>query len=152
MILLKSRYLVVKLGKAEGIPEPGSLFNFSSVRNLGFGERAARRESSARIQQAKFEKVRVMDQVAREISEAHSQVRFRREQIQITQGAIQSAVDSYERNLKRIREGQGLPLEVLQSAQALELAQRAYLQAVVSHNQAQLQLQWAIGWPVTAIQ
>jgi len=38
------------------------------IRNLGFGERAARRESNARVQQAKFEKLRIMDQVAEEIS------------------------------------------------------------------------------------
>ena len=120
------------------------------VRNLGFGERAARRESCSRIQQAKFEKVRVMDQVAREVSESYSQVRFRREQINITQRAIASAQESYERNLARIRDGQGLPLEVLQSLQALESAQRAYLEAVIDHNQAQFRLQWALGWPVTA--
>ncbi|GAA5506872.1 hypothetical protein Rcae01_02325 [Novipirellula caenicola] len=120
------------------------------VRNLGFGERAARRESSARVQQARFEKLRVMDQVAREISEAYSQIQFRREQIVVTERAIGSAEDSYNRNLERIRDGQGLPLEVLQSVQALETARRAYLQAIIDHNQAQFQLQWALGWPVTA--
>ncbi len=97
------------------------------VRNLGFGEKAARLESAARVQQAKYEKLRVMDQVAREVSEAYSQVQFRREQIPITQQAIQSAQNSYELNLARIRDGQGLPLEVLQSVQALESARRAYL-------------------------
>ncbi|WP_372721416.1 TolC family protein, partial [Novipirellula sp.] len=91
-----------------------------------------------------------MDQVAREISEAYSQIQFRREQIVVTERAIQSAEDSYNRNLERIRDGQGLPLEVLQSVQALETARRAYLQAIIDHNQAQFQLQWALGWPVTA--
>lgn len=120
------------------------------VRNLGFAERAVRREACARIQQAKFEKIRVMDQVAREISEAYSQVQFRREQMSITQRAIQSAQSAYDLNLARIRDGQGLPLEVLQSVQALESTRRAYLRAVVDHNQAQFRLQWALGWPVSA--
>lgn len=120
------------------------------VRNLGFGERAARRESSSRVQQAKFEKLRVLDQVAREVSDAYSQVRFRSEQIAITERAIQSAESSYELNLARIRDGQGLPLEVLQSIQALETARRTYLRAVIDHNQAQFRLQWALGWPVSA--
>jgi outer membrane protein TolC len=118
------------------------------VRNLGFGEGAMRRETGARIRQAKFQKIRVLDQVAREVSEAYSQVVHRAERIEITQRAIQSALDSYERNLNRIRNGQGLPLEVLQSVQALEDARRAYLKAVVQHNQAQFRLQWALGWPV----
>ncbi len=119
------------------------------VRNLGLGESAARRESSSRIQQAKFEQLRVLDQVALEVSESHSQIQFRREQIAVTQRAIQSAEDSYTRNLERIRDGQGLPLEVLQSVQALESAQRAYLRAVIDYNQAQFRLQWATGWPVS---
>src|SRR5690606_3684519 len=101
------------------------------IRNLGFGEGAARRESEALIQQARFEKVRVLDQVAREVSEAQSQVLHRAERITITQHAIQSAEDSYEWNLRRIRDGQGLRLEVLQSLRALEDARRAYLKAVI---------------------
>ncbi len=121
------------------------------VRNLGFGEGAARRETEAQIQQAKFEQVRVLDQVAREVSEAHSQVIHRAERIAITQRAIQSAEGSYERNLSRIRDGQGIPLEVLQSVQALEDARRAYLKAVIEYNEAQFRLQWALGWPVSAL-
>lgn len=120
------------------------------VRNLGFGEVAARRETQSRVEQAKFSSVRVMDQVAREIAEAHSQAVHRSERIAITEEAIGSAEDSHERNLRRIRDGQGLPLEVLQSVRALEDAQRAYLQAVIEYNQAQFRLQWALGWPLVA--
>jgi outer membrane protein TolC len=120
------------------------------LRNLGFGEQAARRTMSARVQLSKFEQLQLMDQVAFEVSEAYSQVQFRRDQIAISERAIRSADESYERNTSRIREGQGLPLEVLQSVQALETAQRTYLRAVIDYNQAQLRLQWALGWPVDA--
>lgn len=119
------------------------------IRNLGFGEGAARRKTAARIQQARYEKIRVLDQVARDISEAHAQVLHRGRRISITQDAIVSAEHSYERNLDRIRDGQGLPLEVLQSVQALEDAQQAYLAAVIKYNEAQFRLQWALGWPVS---
>lgn len=117
------------------------------VRNLGLGERAARRGAASRVEQAKFDKIRVLDQVAREISEAYTQVVYRTERIEISKLAIQSAENSHERNLSRIRDGQGLPLEVLQSVRALEESRRAYLKAVVEHNEAQFRLQWAIGWP-----
>lgn len=120
------------------------------VRNMGFGEAAARREAATLLQQAKFEKVRVLDQVAAEVSQAHARVRNRFQQIAITQRAIESAEASYERNLSRIRDGQGLPIEVLQSVQALESAQRAYLQAVVNYDVAQFELQHALGWPISA--
>ncbi|PHS04749.1 MAG: hypothetical protein COA78_16130 [Blastopirellula sp.] len=120
------------------------------IRNLGFGESAARRETEARTQQAKYKKVQVMDQVANEIAEAYSQIVHRGKRISITKKAIQSATDSYQRNLNRIRNGKGLPLEVLQSVQALEDARRAYLEAVIEYNESQFRLQWALGWPVFA--
>jgi outer membrane protein TolC len=120
------------------------------VRNMGIGEQAVRRENTARVQQARFEKIRVMDQVARDISESHSQVQFRRQQIALMERAIAYAQSSFDLNLERIRDGEGLPLEVLQSVQALETARRTYLRAVIDYNQSQFRLQWALGWPVTA--
>jgi outer membrane protein TolC len=120
------------------------------VRNLGLGEKAARRETQARVEQAKFEKIRLLDQVAAQVNEAHAQVKHRKERMEITQKAIQTAQNSYERNLRRIRDGQGLPIEVLQSLRALEDASRAYLKAVTEYNESQFRLQWALGWPVVA--
>jgi outer membrane protein TolC len=120
------------------------------MRNLGFGEGAARRERTAQVQQATFAKLRIMDQVAQEVAEANVQVGIRRQQLEMAQTAITSARESYQRNVDRIRDGQGLPIEVLQAIQALEASQRAYLNAVANYNRAQLQLQWALGWPVTA--
>ncbi len=119
------------------------------MRNMGFGEAAARRERNAQVRQATFVKLRMMDQVAQEIAAANLQVRIRREQLELAQSAIASARDSYRRNLDRIHEGKGLPIEVLQSIQALESSQRAYLNAVSNYNRAQLQLQWALGWPIS---
>jgi outer membrane protein TolC len=118
------------------------------MRNLGFGEGAARRERSAQVQQATYTKLRIMDQVAQEVAEANIQVGIRKQQIEMAQTAISRARDSYDRNIDRIRDGQGLPIEVLQAIQALEASERAYLRAVADYNRAQLQLQWALGWPV----
>ncbi len=91
-----------------------------------------------------------MDQVARDVSEAYSQTQFRREQIAITEKAIKFAEESYDRNLARIRDGQGLPIEVLQSVQALQSARQAYLTAVADYNRAQYRLQWSLGFLVTS--
>lgn len=121
------------------------------TRNLGFGEGAARRERSAQVQQATFAKLRIMDQVAQEVAEANIQVSIRRQQVEMAQTAIARARDSYQRNIDRIRDGQGLPIEVLQAIQALEASERAYLRAVADYNRSQLQLQWALGWPVNAL-
>lgn len=142
-------------GVGSGINNVDGRYDFDAlmtweVRNLGLGEKASRREMSARVQQAKYEQIQVLDQIAQEISEAHSQVIHRANRIDITQRAIQSAQDSFERNLARIRDGQGLPIEVLQSIRALEDAHRAYLKAIIDYNEAQFRLQWSLGWPVFA--
>lgn len=118
------------------------------TRNLGLGEGAVRRERSAQVQQATFAKLRIMDQVAQEVAEANIQVGIRRQQVDMAQSAIARARDSYQRNVDRIRDGQGLPIEVLQSIQALEASERAYARAVADYNRSQLQLQWAVGWTV----
>ncbi|HIF01612.1 MAG TPA: TolC family protein [Planctomycetes bacterium] len=122
------------------------------IRNFGFGERSARRRSQAQVQQAMFRKLSLIDDVAREIAEAYTQVTHRRERMAVTQTSIRSAQDSYDRNLSRIREGEGLPIEVLQSVKALEASRRAYLDSVSAFNEAQFQLQWALGWQVSAPQ
>lgn len=142
-------------GMSDSLNNVGGRYDFDAIvtweiRNLGFGEGAARRETQAKIEQARFQQIKMLDQVAREISEAHAQVVHRAENIRITKTGIKSAEESYDRNLSRIRDGQGLPIEVLQSVRALENARRAYLAAVIQYNQAQFRLQWALGWPVFA--
>jgi outer membrane protein TolC len=118
------------------------------VRNMGLGEQAARRSRHAQVHQATLAKLRIMDQVAQEVAEAHVQTIFRREQIEVAKEAILRAQQSYQRNMERIGDAEGLPIEVLQSIQALEQAQRCYLNAVANYNRAQFQLAWATGWPI----
>jgi outer membrane protein TolC len=118
------------------------------IRNLGFGEDAARDSASARVQQARFREVQVMDQIAREVTEAQARVQARRNRIAVAQAGIESARASFDRNFSRIREGQGLPIEVLQAIQALDATQRDLVDATVEFNIAQFQLQRALGWPI----
>jgi outer membrane protein TolC len=117
------------------------------VRNLGIGERAVRGQMQARLNQAQLRQVAILDQVAREIVEAHAQVQHRRRQIEVARQAVKVARSSYDRNVERIQNAQGLPLEVLQSIQALAQAQREYLRVVTDYNLAQFSLQRALGWP-----
>ena len=116
------------------------------LRNMGYGETAARNERHAQVRQSMLSTNIIMDQVAQQVSEARVQVTLRREQIETSKQAVQTASDCYEKNLERIREGQGLPIECLQAAQALEVCQRAYLKAISDYNRAQIQLLWAKGW------
>lgn len=118
------------------------------VRNLGFGEHYARDGSRSQLEQARWRQVQVMDQVASEIAESQAQVEARQSQIKLAEAGITAAQDSYRRNTERIRDGQGLPIETLQSIQALDQVRRQYVRAVADYNRAQFQLQRALGWPI----
>jgi outer membrane protein TolC len=117
------------------------------MRNLGLGESAARREMSSRVDQARLRQVALLDQIAREVVEAQAQVELRRKQIDTAKEGVKVASGSYAKNLDRIQNAEGLPLEALQSMQALGQAQRDYLRAVTDYNLAQFSLVRAIGQP-----
>ena len=122
---------------------------FWQVRNLGWGDRAARQEAASIVRQQNVQQMALMDQVSREVVEAEAQVSARRAQIAIAEQAISTATRSYERNLDRIKQAQGLPIELLQAGQALAQARREYLRALIEYNAAQFTLYRAIGAPGT---
>lgn len=123
---------------------------FWELRQLGAGEQAAKRESQARISQARARQLQMMDRVAREVTESHLRVVSGKKQMETAMQAVDSAELSYRRNLERIQNGQGLPLEALQSLQALAAARREYARSIADFNIAQLTLQRATGFPVEA--
>ena len=121
---------------------------FWEMRNLGFGEAAARDEAHARLHQARLREIQIMDRVAREIVEGHAQIQARRKQIGVAEAGLKAATGSYQKNLQRIRDGQGLPIEALQSIQALDQARREYLRTVADYSEAQFRLHRALGCPI----
>lgn len=156
--LLPSAFLGVSYGEFGGgtgsrIGSFDDRFDFDAVaywelRNFGFGERARRNEARSKQEQARLREIQAMDRVAREIVESHARVQARYPQIAVAESGIEAADDSYRRNLQRIRAGEGLPIEVLQSIQALDQARREYLRTVVEYSEAQFQLHRALGWPI----
>ena len=124
----------------------GDAVAYWEVRNLGFGEQAVRAEAASRLRQAQWREVVVMDRIAQEVVEAHGQVESRRKRIELAKSGIQAAERSYDLNLQRIENARGLPIEALQSVQALAQSRRDYLNAVIDHNVAQMKLCRATGW------
>jgi outer membrane protein TolC len=120
---------------------------FWELRNFGFGDQAAQRDARSVVDQTRWRQVEVMDRVAREVTEANIQVRARREQIKIAEEGVRVAVHSYKLNIDRIEQAKGLPIEALQSLQALDQARREYLRSVIDYNVAQFTLLRALGWP-----
>jgi outer membrane protein TolC len=119
---------------------------FWEIRNFGIGERAARDETSSLVRQAQKRELAILDQVAREVVEAHAQVTERERRIELSRQGIAAAERSYALNENRIENAQGLPIEVLQAVNALAVARLYYLNSVIDFNIAQFELCRAIGW------
>lgn len=122
------------------------------IRQLGYGEHAAKHEASSRIQQTRQREIAMLDRVAREVVEAQAQVSARAKQIATTQTAVTAAEESFRDNWERIQNGQGLPIEVLQSLQALALARKEYVRVLADYNTAQFTLHRSLGWPIQSEQ
>jgi outer membrane protein TolC len=149
-VLLSASYGGLTGGLGSDLREAGDRLDadamaFWEVRQLGFGEQAAQRESRARISQMRARQLQVMDQVSREVTEAYLQVTSGKKQMATAVQAVDSAESSYRRNLERIQNGQGLPLETLQSLQALATARREFARSIADYNIAQMNLQRVTG-------
>ncbi len=117
------------------------------IENLGFGTRARRRQTNSVYHQSVITTNRTYDIVSADVINARNSVLAQRRQIQLAEENIKRAVESYDQNMARIRGLAGLPLEGLQSLDAVANAREAYLNSIIAYNQAQLTLLRAIGLP-----
>lgn len=150
-VLLGMSYGAMGGGFGSSIVNTGDRWDADAVaywelRNLGAGDRAAQRESRSAAEQARLREVALLDRVAREVVEAQVRAQERGRRITAAEGAVSAATRSYQLNLQRIENAQGLPIETLQSIQALAVARTTYLDAVIDYNIAQFELCRATGW------
>jgi len=115
------------------------------LKNLGLGDVARTRRREIDADAARIRLAQVVDRVVQEVVTAQAMVSSSGKQVDIARKAVESAIESLGLNENRIRGGNGLPIELLQSIQALDRARLNYLQAVTSFNKAQFRLYVAVG-------
>ena len=120
------------------------------VRNLGWGERAARRESASRYRQTVLSAHQVQDQIAADVQNAWHRVRAGRQRMEIARKTVEEASGVLQQNLQRIRGLEGLPLEAIQALNAVSSSRLTLLQTIVNYNKAQAFLLRAVGQPVAS--
>jgi outer membrane protein TolC len=120
------------------------------LRNLGFGNRALRRERDSQLQQARLTGEQLRDTVAAEVARAYHEVQFRRREIEAARAQVEAAAEALPLNFKGVREGTLRAIEAQQAVQALAAARNQYLAAVIDYDRAQFQLLRAIGRPLDA--
>lgn len=115
--------------------------------NLGLGNVALQRQRRGELHERVLELEALREKIAAEVVAAAADVNSYRRQLELAQVAITAAQESYNLNQQRIRAGEGLPIELLQSISALAEAQTAYTSAVADYNRAQYRLMRAMGNP-----
>jgi outer membrane protein TolC len=118
-----------------------------SLRNLGVGNLALIRVSRSQLRQSELRAVETLDLVRAEVASAQARVLARFAQIEINEKAIKSGQFAFNEDFARIRNGVGLPIELLDSLRLLGRSRFAYLDAIVDYNRAQFEMYVALGQP-----
>jgi outer membrane protein TolC len=121
-----------------------------TLQNAGFGNLAQIKERRAELEQAQAERQRIVNEVEREVADAYNLSASRLRELQVAQRRVRSAIEGFQRDLNRIRALQGLPIEVLNSAELLVQARQTLLRAILGYNESQFQLFVALGQPPPA--
>lgn len=115
------------------------------VRNLGFGTQAEIEKSETLYQTAHHSLQKLRDTITTEITQVYYAIEAQRERISLAEISVKEATESLKQNKARIRGLEGLPLEMLQSVQAVAQANAALVDVVVDFNQSQVRMLRATG-------
>lgn len=118
------------------------------VRNLGFGEMAARAERNSQYQQTVLQGARMKDVITAEVKRAWYKGQAARKKMQLAEDNVTEAQKGLTSNIDRIEGLEGLPIEAIQALTALASARLDYLRAVVMFNKSQAELVRGVGQPV----
>lgn len=123
-----------------------------TLQNLGVGNLALIRLSQSKARTADLQFQATLDQVRAEVAQAQSRTQARFAQIQSTEKAVTAITIGYGEDAKAIRASIGParvahPIELMDSVRLLADARRAYLEAIIKYNQAQVELYVALGQP-----
>ncbi len=118
------------------------------IQNMGAGNRAARNRRRSQLNQALYAGQQIKDQVANEVATAYQRVKLYERSMEILRDSVEQAENALRLNIEAIKGLEGLPLESVQSVNALAQARTEYLESVINYNRSQLQLMRAIGEPI----
>jgi outer membrane protein TolC len=116
-----------------------------SIQNLGLGNRAIKNQAAADRDITILRRTLQFSQIRREVTEAHAISEAFRKRVVVTRQQLQTAEQGAWEELLRIRSGEGLPIESINSMDLLSQARQDAISALLAYNTAQFQLFVAIG-------
>jgi outer membrane protein TolC len=118
-----------------------------SLQNLGVGNVAMIRLARSNLRQEELRRLIVLNRVRSEVAAAYARSHARYAQIATTEKAVTAGRRAYQEDLFRTRNGQGLPIELLDSMRLMGRSRLTYLDTIIDYNRAQFELYVALGQP-----
>jgi outer membrane protein TolC len=116
-----------------------------NLQNLWVGNRARTAQADAVVGQAIAE-LRVMNnQVRREVSEALAAARAAAKQMEAARRSLRPAEEGFRQEIDRVHQGQGRPIELLDSFRQYLEARQEMIRTTVAYDIAQFRLYVAVG-------
>jgi outer membrane protein TolC len=116
-----------------------------NIQNLGVGNRARVSRAGSLVGQANAAYQAVVNQVRDEVASAQAAARMAARQAQTARSSLSAAEEAFRLDTERIRQGQGRPIEALDSFRQLVEARLELLRSIVAFDIAQMQLWVAMG-------
>lgn len=126
---------------------------------LGLGNLYQIRDRRLQVQQAQLRQLALQDAVVSQVVQAVEQIRRAKERVDLVRAGLYDEQNrpngaiyrSLRLNFVRIKGGQGLPLEVLDSTRRLSDVLQAYSDALSDYDRARVRLLVALGFPPAAL-
>jgi outer membrane protein TolC len=127
---------------------------------LGLGTAAAIRDGKIAVDQLRIQQMQIQDLVVAQVVQSVEQIRRGRQRVQVCRAGLFDDRDqptgaiyrSLRLNFVRIKGGQGLPLEVLDSTRRLSDVLAAYADALTDYDRARFRLLIALGQTQAALE
>lgn len=116
-------------------------------KNLGIGNYLINRRSKSEWRESQLKIDLIQNRIIAQVIAAAGDSASYRRQINAAEEGLQAANESYTLNLERIRDAEGIPLELVQAIQARTNSQNRLTEAICNYNRAQYQLLYAMGQP-----
>jgi len=116
-------------------------------KNMGIGNYLINRRSKSEWRESQIKIERLQNRVIAEVIASAGDSASYRRQINAAEEGLDAANQSYTLNVERIREAEGIPLELVQAIQARTDSQNRLTKAICNYNRSQYRLLHAIGQP-----
>lgn len=120
---------------------------FWTLQNLGVGNVAMIRAARSRARQTHYQELEMLNLVRMQVAESRALVQAGIPQIDAAEKAVRAGDEAFSQDLTRIKGGQGLPLEAVDSMRLLARSRFEYLNTIIEYNRAHFRLWVALGSP-----